>query len=238
MVSLQTPPSGVEPMSKMDFSRLTGSWFEIGRLENDAEADYGQAKLMVSSLSESQVQIKLTDSKNAARQWEAGGSYDAKEAPATFLLSCAPLIRCGFHVIAIDQDHQDWMLVTGHSRDQLWVFSRHPGVDAKILQRLMSQAEDLGYDPSQMIINNLTPAVLKEPVKVSPSDQPSQEVIYPAAPLPETPANEPPAPLHIPEIPSEIPPSPKNIPTVPKDIPPFGQEPIKTYGEDQNPKEE
>ena len=220
--SLKTLPGNNEPQKPFDFSRTVGHWFEIARFENDLEEDFGQATLEVVQTSKTKLQLTLADPKTkTALPFDFEYDADAKIGSA-FVPCWGPLV-CGYHVIAFDKKSFSWMMVAGHTLDELWLFAREPGLSPETLKKLLVDAKSLGYESDKLIINNRPLENVVKPE--SEGDTPSMTEVpsYPAAPVPETPANEPPPPLYLPEVPKDIPAVPKDIPAVPRDIPQFGK---------------
>ena len=219
--SLKTLPGNNQPQP-FDFSRAVGSWFEIARLENDLEEDFGQATLKVVQTSKTKLQLTLADPKTKTLL-PFDFEYDADTKVGSAFVPCWGPIACGYHVIALDKKGFSWMMVGGHTFDELWLFAREPGLSPETLKKLLVDAEALGYDSYKLVVNNRPPENLVKPEKEGDTPAMMEVPSYPAAPVPETPANEPPPPLYLPEVPKDIPAVPKDIPAVPRDIPQFGK---------------
>jgi apolipoprotein D and lipocalin family protein len=216
--SLKSLPGDAEPQSPFDFGRALGNWYEIARLENDLEEGFGQATLKVVKASEDKLQLTLADSKTKkAISFEF--EYDADKKVGSAYVPCWGPFFCGYHVIASDKKDFSWMMVAGHTLDELWLFARAPSLSPDTLKIILAEAEALGYDPSLLVINNRPAENKVQPPSPSMKEVPS----YPDAPVPYTPANEPPSPLYIPAVPTKIPEIPKDIPPIPRDIPQFGK---------------
>jgi len=240
--ALKGLPGNGTPQQPFDFSRIVGNWYEIARLENDLEEDFGQATLKVVQSSNNKLEVTLSDPKTKSAL-PFNFEYDSNSKVGSAFLSCWGPLMCGYHVIAMDKKDLSWMMVAGHTLDELWLFARAPGLPPEVLKKLLSEVQALGYDTDNLVVNNKPPEIVVKPVNKGDQSSPSIGVpSYPLAPVPETPANEPPVPLHIPEVPTTIPAIPKDIPTIPRDIPQFGKQgppsgiPIEETPEVSNPK--
>jgi apolipoprotein D and lipocalin family protein len=203
---------------------MKGSWFEVARLDNDVESGFGQTILNVEKVSEDHLKITFADLKKKLK-WESVGYFDPKTKVGSFFVPCFWFVGCGYHIIEMDMITMSWVMVAGHDFDQLWILSRAPALPKAILNQIIRDAEDLGFDTESLVVNNLLPP--DEPSKPSKSNSSPdgfESSSFPKVPIPETPANEPPTPVYLPAIPSEIPPVPKDIPATPRDIPQFGKE--------------
>ena len=218
--TLRGLPGDVTPVEKQDLRRITGKWFEIARFDNDLEVDAGQAQLSVSRGHGQTLDLVLSDSEKQTR-WEGQASYDSDEGVATVLTSCFGPLKCGYHLIAVDDAQAQWMMVAGHRFEELWIFSRAQGISRKLLKEIQDKAEAMGYDVANLIVNNRP---LPEPTKQAhkPDSGAPGAIVMPApAPglNPQTPANEPPVPLILPAVPTVNPAVPKNLPAVPTIMP-------------------
>jgi apolipoprotein D and lipocalin family protein len=228
--SLKGLPGNGSPQQPFDFSRMVGNWFEIARLENELEEDFGQATLKVVQSSKNKLELTLSDPKTKTA-FPFDFEYDADNKVGSAFLSCWGPLVCGYHVIAMDKKDLSWMMIAGHTLDELWLFSRAPGLPPEVLKKLLAEAQALGYDTENLVINNKPPEIAVKPENKGDKASLSTSMpSYPGAPVPETPANEPPQPLHLPEVPTTMPAIPKDIPAIPKDVPPFGKPP-PTIGE-------
>jgi apolipoprotein D and lipocalin family protein len=222
--SLKSAPEGTKPLESLDLSLMKGSWFEVARLDNDVESGFGQTILNVEKVSEDHLKITFADLKKKLK-WESVGYFDPKTKVGSFFVPCFWFVGCGYHIIEMDMITMSWVMVAGHDFDQLWILSRAPALPKAILNQIIRDAEDLGFDTESLVVNNLLPP--DEPSKPSKSNSSPdgfESSSFPKVPIPETPANEPPTPLYLPAIPSKVPAVPKDIPAIPRDIPQFGKE--------------
>ena len=119
------------------------------------------------------------------------------------------------------------MMVTGHNRNQLWIFARTPGLETATLEQLQQQARDLGYDVAALRIMNHMPA-LPAQLPPLPGVLPALPAHPPTAPLQRNTAPPPttesaPGPSGFIELmPTEVPAMPADglPPPMPKDGPP------------------
>ena len=222
--ALTTTPEGVDPMDQIDFKRLVGRWYEIGRLENEVEAGFGQAILNIDLSAKNRFDISLADAGKRAH-WEAKADFDSDSTQGSVFIDCFGWLACGYHIVALDTKGYNWILVSGHNFKQLWLFSRASWMEKSQLKGLINKVDELGYDSSAMLIHNPIPETPRgEPESSAPS-RTTPSVISPNIIPPEMPANEPPVPLNVPEVPTQIPAIPKAIPVVPTDMPQIGRPP-------------
>jgi apolipoprotein D and lipocalin family protein len=59
------------------------------------------------------------------------------------------------YVIAnLDRDNYEYALITGPDKSYLWVLARAPSLSDEVLEGLVSQAQEYGFDTSQLIYVN------------------------------------------------------------------------------------
>jgi apolipoprotein D and lipocalin family protein len=214
---LKSPPKGVEPLDDVDISRLVGNWHEIARLPSATEEGFGQAALSVKKEAEEAVSLSLIDRKNSKKSWAGTAQYEA-EGPSSLLISCVLWLKCGYHIVLLDSKQYDWFVVVGHNLEQVWLFARESGIDQGLLQKIIADINELGFDQDRLEIHNEPRQAVAAP-KLNQPIKPKNPTDDPYAVLPQTPANLPPIPTQIPEIPRDIPAVPKDIPQMPRDMP-------------------
>jgi len=136
--TLKGLPGNGTPQQPFDFSRMVGHWYEIARLENDLEEGFGQANLKVVQSSNNKLELTLGDPKTKT-VLPFDFEYDADNKVGSAFVSCFGPLMCGYHVIAMDKQGFSWMMVTGHTLDELWLFARAPGLPPEVLKKLLAE---------------------------------------------------------------------------------------------------
>ncbi len=57
----------------------------------------------------------------------------------------------GYNIIELDHEAYQYALVSGPDTSYLWILARQPELDKPVVERLLRQAADLGFDTSQII---------------------------------------------------------------------------------------
>jgi apolipoprotein D and lipocalin family protein len=60
-------------------------------------------------------------------------------------------ISGGYHVIALDHENYNYSMVSGPTRDYLWILARQPQLDAAVIERLIEQAQALDFPTDDLI---------------------------------------------------------------------------------------
>ena len=152
-------PEGIEPV-RFDPARYLGTWYEIARLDHSFErgltnvtATYGVAGDGIS------VENRGWDPRRC-RWAEIGGTARFIHGPEVASLAVRFFwpVEGGYHVFALSADYET-AVVSGPTRDYLWLLARSPEVDTATRARLVAAAEAAGFDTDALIfVGHGTPA--------------------------------------------------------------------------------
>lgn len=147
-------PKGLKPVSNFDVERYLGTWYEIARLDHSFErnlsnvsAEYARNPDGTISVTNRGYNIKKADWKDI----QGRAAFIGNESIGSLKVSFFGPFYGGYHVIALDQDAYQYAMVAGPSRSYLWILSRDKTLDENIYFDLVSQAEEWGFDTSQLI---------------------------------------------------------------------------------------
>jgi apolipoprotein D and lipocalin family protein len=144
-------PSGLEPV-RFDAARFLGTWYEIARLDHrfergltDVTATYGAREDGVSVFNRG-----WSPSRCAWQEIEGTARFLRGSDVASLGVTFAWPIEGGYHVIALGEAY-DWAVVSGPTRDYLWLLARTPAVPAETLARMEAAARAAGFDTGALI---------------------------------------------------------------------------------------
>ena len=147
-------PVGIEPVANFDVNRYLGKWYEIARTENRFEQGLDQITAEYSLRDDGGVHVinSGVDSETGQRQSADGkayfiGSPDVGSLKVSFF---GPFYG-GYHIVDLDKQNYDYAMIAGSDRDYLWILARKPKLDQAVLQRLIENAKQLGFDTGQLI---------------------------------------------------------------------------------------
>jgi apolipoprotein D and lipocalin family protein len=148
-------PDGVEPVRPFDIQRYKGEWFEIMRLDHSFERGLTNVTATYALRDDGSVDVlnKGFDRKNCRWKEAKGravfqGSRDTASLSVTFFWPFSG----GYHVLALDRQDYGWALVSGPSRNFLWILARRPNLDVDLRNGLISKARELGFPVDQLIL--------------------------------------------------------------------------------------
>jgi apolipoprotein D and lipocalin family protein len=148
-------PEGVEPVRPFDVRRYTGEWFEIMRLDHSFERGLTNVTATYTPRDDGSLGVRNRGFDRKACRWKEAngravfqGARDTASLSVTFFWPFAG----GYHVVALDQRDYGWALVSGPSRNYLWILARRPDLPADVRSRLVDQARGLGFPVDDLIL--------------------------------------------------------------------------------------
>lgn len=148
-------PDDVEPVRGFDVARYQGEWFEIMRLDHSFERGLTNVTATYQLRPDGSVGVLNRGFDRKACRWkEADGRARFQGAPDVASLSVTFFwpFAGGYHVFALDREGYQWALVSGSSRDYLWLLARSRDLPSDVRARLVAQARSLGFPVDNLIL--------------------------------------------------------------------------------------
>ena len=148
------PPPGVTPIADFDLDRYWGRWYEIARLDHSFERGLSQVSATYSRRDDGSVQVlnRGYDERSGAWKEAEGRAYFIGEPTMGSLkVSFFGPFYGGYHIIALDQERYAWDMISGPSRDYLWILARTRQLPPAVLEALLQQAKTLGFATEELI---------------------------------------------------------------------------------------
>lgn len=147
------PPKGVTPVTAFDVERYLGKWYEIARLDHSFER--GLSRVTAEYALNDDGTIKVVNRGYSAEQdkWksaEGTARFRDSKTVGSLKVSFFGPFYAGYHIIELDDDYE-YALVSGSSKDYLWILSRAPWLDESVYQRLLDKADALGFPTEELI---------------------------------------------------------------------------------------
>jgi apolipoprotein D and lipocalin family protein len=147
-------PKNATAVQDFELERYLGTWFEIARLDHRFER----------GLSRVQAQYSLRED-NGIRVINRGfnvqkGQWSEAEGKAYFLgdsnigrlkVSFFGPFYGAYNIVHLDHEDYRYAMVIGPDTRYLWILAREPHLEPTILDRLVSEAESLGFDVDELI---------------------------------------------------------------------------------------
>lgn len=147
-------PSGIEPVKGFDVSRYAGTWYEIMRLDHSFEEGLTNVTATYTLRDDGTVGVLNRGYDPAECGWsEVEGTATFQEASDLVSLSVTFFwpFAGGYHVFHLDRDAYRYALVSGPTRDYLWILARSPDLDEETLSDLVSVARRNGFDTDELL---------------------------------------------------------------------------------------
>lgn len=160
-------PKGIDPVTGFDVKRYVGTWYEIMRLDHSFERGLTNVTATYALRDGGKVRVVNRGYNPEECAWEdAEGTATFKGDPDVASLSVSFFwpISGGYHVFALDREDYQYAVVSGPSRDYLWILARSPNLPQETLDRLIAAARDNGFPVDKLIrVDHDKPGCAKKP---------------------------------------------------------------------------
>jgi len=147
-------PDGLRPVDDFELDRYLGEWHEIARLDHSFERGLTDVSARYSLREDGGIDVLNRGFDPARGTWkEARGRAYFLGSPQTASLKVSffgPFYG-GYHIIALDHDNYRYALVSGPSRDYLWILARDKTLPEATLKSLLAQAKAAGFATEKLI---------------------------------------------------------------------------------------
>ena len=141
-------PDGVVPINNIDINRYQGVWYEIMRLDHRFERGLSNVTATYDLKDDGTVDVLNRGFDREKCSWEeAHGTAEflGDKTIASLSVTFFWPFSGGYHVFALDEKNYDYALISGPSRDFLWVMARMPSLPVKIKSDLVRRAREEGF---------------------------------------------------------------------------------------------
>jgi apolipoprotein D and lipocalin family protein len=149
------PPSGVTPITGFELERYLGQWYEIARLDHSFERGLSNVSATYSPRGDGGVAVLNRGYDGRAGTWKdvEGRAYFIGEPTVGSLkVSFFGPFYGGYHIVALDKVNYSYAMISGPSRDYLWILARTRQLPPAVLEELLQQAKALGFATDQLIM--------------------------------------------------------------------------------------
>ena len=147
-------PDGVQPVAGFELERYLGTWYEIARLDHSFERGLSRVTANYRPRDGGGVEVINRGFDAESGDWrETQGKAFLVGDPGVGALKVSffgPFYGA-YNIIALDRDGYEYAMVCGPDRSYLWILARDPELEDAVVQRLVSQAESLGFATADLI---------------------------------------------------------------------------------------
>lgn len=147
-------PEGIEPVRGFEVERYLGTWYEIRRLDHRFERGLSHVTAHYAPREDGTIAVTNRGLDRATcRIEEATGRARFLGDPevASLAVTFFPPFSGGYHVFALDREAYGWALVSGPTRDYLWLLARAPSLAAEDEAKALAIARDAGFDVDALL---------------------------------------------------------------------------------------
>lgn len=145
-------PKNVKPAEAFELPRYLGTWYEIARLDHSFERGMERISATYSMREDGGVKVHNRGYKVKERVWgDALGKAYFVKSPDIGHLKVSFFGPFYGSYIVMDTDYQQYTMICGPDTSYLWILSRTPVLDAKVLQRLIDKAKKRGFETEKLI---------------------------------------------------------------------------------------
>jgi len=148
-------PKGVQAVTDLDNNRYLGQWYEIARLDHSFERGLDNVTASYSLKKDGGINIvnKGFDTKEKKWKTASGKAYFVNDDNVGHLkVSFFGPFYSSYIIFELDKQHYQYAFISGYNHSYLWLLSRTPDVDQKLLQRFVKTAAALGFNVDDLIL--------------------------------------------------------------------------------------
>lgn len=152
LMAAQTQHFDNSTVEEFDLSRYLGKWYEIARFDHSFERGMQNVTAEYSLRDDGKVSVFNSGWKGEKFKLAEGKAKypDPKNDPGHLRVSFFLFFYSDYNVMLLDNDYSV-ALVGSRSPNYLWILSRTPEVDQEVLDILLEEAQNRGYDVSKLI---------------------------------------------------------------------------------------
>jgi apolipoprotein D and lipocalin family protein len=146
-------PEGIQPVSGFEADRYLGTWHEIARLDHSFERGLEQVTARYDKRGDGGIAVLnrgFDPVKGVWKEAEGRAYFIGEPEIASLKVSFFGPFYGGYHVFALDPDY-GWAMISGPSRDYLWILAREPRLPSPLLEDLVTRAREAGFDTDALI---------------------------------------------------------------------------------------
>jgi apolipoprotein D and lipocalin family protein len=147
-------PDGVKPVEHFNLENYLGKWYEIARLDHSFERGLSRVTAEYSMREDGGVRVINRGYSAEQQTWKEaeGRAYFVGSPDQGFLkVSFFGPFYGSYIIFALDQAEYQYALVSGPNKSYLWLLARTPILAPDLQATLLSRAQELGFDTSQLI---------------------------------------------------------------------------------------
>ena len=147
-------PEGATAVEDFELERYLGTWYEIARLDHRFERGLSRVQARYSLREDGGVRVVNRGFDENKGQWSEaeGKAYFVGDADVGRLeVSFFGPFYGAYNIVELDHENYRYAMVTGPNTRYLWILARDRQLEPAILDRLVAEADALGFPVEELI---------------------------------------------------------------------------------------
>lgn len=141
-------------VENFELPRYLGTWYEIARLDHSFERGLVKVTAEYSMREDGKVRVLNRGYNLGKNEWkkaEGKAKFKGDSNTGWLKVSFFGPFYADYIILALDQEEYRYALVAGPNTSYLWILSRTPTLEEKIVEELVSKAEAVGFVTENLI---------------------------------------------------------------------------------------
>jgi len=150
-------PGGVHPVDNFSADRYLGKWYEIARLDHSFERGLDQVTAEYAKRDDGGIKVINRGYSIKSGKWKEaeGKAYFVGDNKTGHLkVSFFGPFYGSYIVFELDKTNYQYAFVAGYNKSYLWLLSRTPDVDQKLIDKFINKSRELGFIADDLILVN------------------------------------------------------------------------------------
>jgi apolipoprotein D and lipocalin family protein len=147
-------PESVRPINGFELERYLGKWYEVARLDHSFEKGLSQVTAEYRLREDGGVLVLnrgFSESKNEWKEAEGNAYFVNSISEGYFKVSFFGPFYGSYVIFELDRENYQYAFVSGPSTKYLWLLSRTPSVEIKIIEKFIEMSKSHGFDTDYLI---------------------------------------------------------------------------------------
>ncbi|WP_409419690.1 lipocalin family protein [Marinomonas sp. RS-M-Aa-14] len=155
LVGCTSAPKDIDPVTQFQVERYLGTWYEIVRQDHAFEEGLSNVTASYSMREDGGVAVLNRGYSAEDKEWREaeGRAYFVNSSDVGHLkVSFFGPFYGAYVIFELDKKDYQYAMISGPSRDYFWLLSRTPTMPAAVKNRLLAQAQALGFPMDKLIM--------------------------------------------------------------------------------------
>lgn len=147
-------PAGLEVVEEFEVEPYLGRWYEIARLDHSFERGLTRVTADYSLRDDGSIRVVNRGFDQAAGRWkevEGRARLAGRPGEGRLKVSFFGPFYGAYNILALDHRDYGYALVSGPTRNYLWILAREPVLDPRRLAELVDKARGWGFAVDRLI---------------------------------------------------------------------------------------